>query len=323
MNKRQVFLTLAAFAAAGLPGCGPAPDTVGAEPLRDVTIRVLDDHADVLLKGQPYTAFHYHSKWDKPFLHPVRTPGGVVVSRGYPVSLLPGDSEDHAWHRGIWFGHGDINGEDFWREQGREKTSWLVPHGVPRVSGAALTVLLHMHSAKAGIIGSIRETFAFRPAGEAMLIDAVIEVNADRGVPLKFGDTEDGGFAVRLREEFRQDRGARLANSEGLTGTENIWGKPAKWVHYSANVDGKPAGVAVFDHPSNPRHPTTWHARGYGLFAANPFGLRSFTGNKTRDGSHTLLAGGKQTFRYRVVVMDGEAPAPQLDAMFTDYAAGK
>jgi len=323
MINRQVSLVLGAVTAAGLLGCNGMPETVGAQRPAELAIRVDDDSADVLLKGQPFTAFHYHSKWDKPFLHPLRTKSGVVVSRGYPVSPLPGDSQDHEWHRGIWFGHGDINGEDFWREQGREKTSWLVLHGAPEVSGTTLTATLNMQSAKSGVLGSIREAFTFRRAEDAVVIDAVIEVNADRGVALKFGDTDDGGFGVRLREEFRQDRGARLANSEGLTGTENIWGKPAKWVYYEAKVDGKAAGVAAFDHPSNLRHPTTWHARGYGLFAANPFGLRSFTRDKTQDGSFTIPAGGKQEFRYRVVVMDGETPAAKLDAMFADYAAGR
>lgn len=323
MNKRLLFSGIAAVMAAWLFGCDSTTGTVDAQAPAAVSIRVGDDRAEVQTNGRPFTAFHYHAKWDKPFLHPLRTPAGVVVSRGYPVDPLPGDSQDHTWHRGIWFGHGDINGEDFWREQGREKTSWLVLHGAPVVSGPTLTAVLHMHSAKSGIMGSIRESFTFRPAGEATLIDVMIEVSADRGVPLKFGDTDDGGFGVRLREEFRQDRGARLTNSEGLAGTENIWGKPAKWVHYAANLDGKPAGVAVLDHPSNLRHPTTWHARGYALFAANPFGLRSFTRDKTRDGSFTIPAGGKQAFRYRVVVMDGETPAARLDRMFADYAAGK
>ncbi len=323
MNKRFLFSGIAALTAVWLFGCDSAPGTVGAQKPDGVVIHVGDEQAEVRVNGRTYTSFHYHAKWDKPFLHPLSTPAGVVVSRGYPVSPLPGDSEDHVWHRGIWFGHGDINGEDFWREQGREKTSRLVLHGAPEVSGTTLTAVLQMQSAKSGIIGSVRESFTFRTAGGAALIDVVVDVSADRGVPLKFGDTDDGGFGVRLREEFRQDRGAKLVNSEGLAGTENIWGKPAKWVLYEANVEGKAAGVAVLDHPSNLRHPTTWHARGYGLFAANPFGLRSFTRDKTRDGSHTIPAGGRQAFRYRVVVLDGETPAAKLDGMFADYAAGK
>lgn len=323
MNKRFFIPGIAAMMAVWLFGCESTPEPMGAEAPADLAIRVGDDQADVRANGQPHTTFHYHAKWDKPFLHPLRTPAGVILSRGYPVSPMPADSEDHAWHRGIWFGHGDINGEDFWREQGREKTSWLVLHGVPTVSGSSLEALLHMQSAKSGILGSIRESFTFRPAAEAALIDVVIDVSADRGVALTFGDTDDGGFGLRLREEFRQDRGAKLANSEGLTGTENIWGKPAKWVHYEAMVEGKAAGVAVLDHPSNLRHPTTWHARGYGLFAANPFGLRSFTRDKTRDGSHTIPAGGRQTFRYRVVLLDGATSAAKLNKLFEEYAAGK
>ena len=104
----------------------------------------------------------------------------------------------------------------------------------------------------------------------------MIAVHADQGAALNFADTEDGGFGMRLSDAFRQDRGAKLTNAQGLEGTENIWGKNSEWVDYSAFIDGR-KGTAVFDHPTNLHHPTGWHARGYSLCAANPFAAGDFT----------------------------------------------
>jgi hypothetical protein len=110
---------------------------------------------------------------------------------------------------------------------------------------------------------------------------------------------------MRLRDEFRQDRGAVLRNSEGLRGTENIWGKPARWVDYSAEVEGRETGVAMYDHPENLRNPGRWHARGYGLCAANPFALGDFTGDESLDGGYQIPAGGELALRYKVVIHEG------------------
>ena len=112
-------------------------------------------------------------------------------------------------------------------------------------------------------------------------------------------------MGIRLSDGFRQDRGASLRNSEGLSGTENIWGKQAKWTDYTSIRQGNKAGIAFFDQPFNPRYTTYWHARGYGLNAANPVGLASFTKDKTRDGNFAIPAE-QITFRYRFVLHYGD-----------------
>jgi len=66
-----------------------------------------------------------------------------------------------------------------------------------------------------------------------------------------------------------------IINAEGVKNTA-AWGKRSTWVDYHGPKDGKVYGVAIFDHPSNPRHPTWWHVRDYALFAANPFGKHDF-----------------------------------------------
>jgi len=271
--------------------------------------------------GKRVTAFHY-AKWDKPFLYPIRTVSGKVISRGYPIEKRSGETDDHPWHRGIWYGHGDVNGEDFWRE--REKTSRLVVKGTPRVrrDGKRTTVSAEMSMTTPGqkSIGTIRQEFALEDRGRLRLIDAVITVMADGGVPLVFGDTDDGGFGFRLADEFREDRGAKLCNSEGQQGAGKLWGKQARWVDYAALIEGQPVGLAVFDHPSNLRHPARWHARNYSLCAANPFGTKSYTKDASADGSYKLAAAGQFVLRYRVVIHEGPFEPAEIERQYKEFA---
>jgi hypothetical protein len=306
--RRALLSTLIVCSVASAGNCWG----VDFEPLPGRIVVRLDD--------KPLTAFHYDSKWDKPFLYPIRTVSGLIISRGWPVEPRPGEQEDHPWHRGIWWGHGDINGEDFWREKPDSSTSRLVVDGKPTTAGQSLDVNLAMMTSKSKRIGSVTHQYTFRRDRSNLLIDVTITVSADRDQALRLGDTEDGGFAFRLADEFRQDRGARMINSEGQMGTEQMWGKPARWTDYSATVKGRAAGVAIFDHPENLRHPTRWHARGYSLNSANPFALGDFTGDKTNDGSYTLPAGRQLRLRYRIVVHEGEQSRDDLERYFKSFS---
>lgn len=312
-NARWVAACALLTVCAALPGAGAGR----------ITFQTHDNRTEVLLDGKPLTAFIFDAKWDKPFLFPIRTASGKEISRGYPVAPRPGEQTDHDWHRGIWYGHGDVSGEDFWREKKDGTTSRLVMDGPPKTSGNALEATLAMRDRSGKRIGTIRERYGFSAEGRNVLIDTTITVQADGGQALKFGDSDDGGFAFRLADEFREDRGATLTNSEGLTGTGKIWGQPAKWVHYSAPFAGDRAGVVILDHPSNLRHPTRWHARGYSLNAANPFALGSFSKSKGREGDYTLPAGSKLQLRYLVVIHDGELNRDAIEGIYARYAKKK
>jgi len=264
--------------------------------------------------------FYYGDEWDKPFLYPLRTVSGRVLSRRYPVETVPGEEHDHIWHRGLWYGHGIVNGHDFWRELGRDKTARLILNGPPRLKTGAVDANFAMVAPTGQRLGSIRQTFTTWDNGPLRYIDARILIHADQKSPLTFGDTDDGGFAFRLNDQFREDRGARLRNAYGLEGTNKIWGQAARWVDYSAVIDGAAAGVAIFDHPSNLRHPAQWHARGYGLCAANPFAGKSFSKNKGPDGAFTLPDGDRLTLRYRVVIHQGPFEPPAIEKFYSDWA---
>lgn len=301
-----------------------------------VTFKPGKDKVDVEINGRPFTTFHYGAQWAKPFLHPLRAATGGKMTRGFPLEEVAGESHDHYFHRGLWYGHSDVNGLDFWRELG-DKTAKeakfplplgrMVMRSGPTFKGGKdmgkLTADLDLVAPDNRLLGVLREQFTFRRAGANNIIDVQITLNANRGEPIKLADTEEGGLALRLADEFRQDRGATLTNSDGLVGTEKIWGKQAKWVDYSATLNGEKVGVTVFDHPQNPKHPTWWHARPYGLNVANPFGERNFTRDKTRDGVITIPTGGRLSFRYRVLIHPGSADAAAVNQQWTEFANGK
>ena len=182
---------------------------------------------------------------------------------------------------------------------------------------------MNLVTPKNEVMGTLEQGFRFATDPDQVIIDVRITIRADQGTALTFGDTDDGGFAIRLRDQFREDQGAVLINSNGQRGTDNIWGQRAKWVDYSGEVEGKRIHVAMFDHPANFRHPTTWHARGYSLNAANPFGLRSYLGDDAPDGRHTIPEGESLSLRYRVLIHEGEAVPEQINAWYADFAATK
>jgi 6-phosphogluconolactonase (cycloisomerase 2 family) len=80
--------------------------------------------------------------------------------------------------------------------------------------------------------------------------------------------------------------------------------------------------VLIIDHPKNIGYPTYWHARGYGLFAANPLGDKVFTNGKA-ERNLSLKAGESITFRYRVAVAAGKTALPQtgITQLQNDFAA--
>ena len=283
------------------------------------------DEVRVYLDGTLLTSLRYGSEWDKPFLYPLRSVSGVRVSRGYPVEPRAGEESDHDWHRGIWYGHGDINGVDFWRELGRDRTGRIVLMGEPvleeRPGNGSVEARFGFRTPAGERIGSVTQSYAFSVRDGTVLIDVDLALAADAGSDLRFADTEDGGFAMRLADEFRQERGAILANAQGLRDTERIWGQASRWVDYSSAVDGREAGVAIFDHPSNLRHPTRWHARGYSLCSANPFGERDFTGDEEADGKFTVPAGQVLALRYRVVIHEGGNGPPAVERWYQEFAA--
>jgi hypothetical protein len=109
----------------------------------------------------------------------------------------------------------------------------------------------------------------------------------------------------------------KYTSSEGLTG-DAVWGTRGRWTMLTGTVDNEPVTLAILDHPSNPGFPTYWHARGYGLFAANPMGEKVFTEGK-RELNVAIQPHQSLTFRHRILILHGSAQPQDLEAAYRDF----
>jgi methane monooxygenase PmoA-like len=300
-------------------------------------------HIQVWIGGKPFGVYFFGPTAPKPYMSPLTSADGVTLTRGWPmIKNIPGESHDHPHHRALFFAHGDINGFDFWGEaaatrkqqtaHGKFYSSEELPKGrtvfvkLLKAEGGAdsgtLSADFDLVDADGKAIGGETQTYTFRGDATTRTVDCEFTVRADKGIALKFGDTKEGTFAIRLVKALEEPTGHML-NSEGKSGEKAIWGKRAGWVDYSGQVAGEELGIAIFDNPLNLRHPTTWHARGYGLFAVNPFGLHDFMNDPKQDGSYTVPVGGSLTLRYRVFTHKGDAAEARVGEAYRAYAAGK
>ena len=318
---------------------GLAPVVQGGE--LPVKLRRQGARIDVLIGGQPFTSYFFGAESPKPYLHPLRSAQGTIVTRGFPMRKdIPGESTDHPHHRGLFFAHGDINGIDLWAEEelgsktketvkGVKYTSEALPYGrtvlrkLEEIRGGpesgTIRALFNLVGPDGKVVAQEDQDFTFRGDASTRVIDCGFMIHATNG-PVKMEDTKEGTFAIRVVRALQEPDGYML-NSEGAVGEKQVWGKRANWVDNSGTVAGEKLGLAIFDHPSNPQHPTYWHARGYGLFAANPFGERDFYNDKTRDGSITIPAGGTLVLRYRVLIHPGDAREAEVAEAYRRYAA--
>ena len=300
-------------------------------------------HADsvtVAIGGKPFSTYYFGPNSPKPYLSPLRSATGVIVTRGFPMRTdIPGESHDHPHHRGLFFAHGNINGLDFWGESPPTKkdqtaqgvyypTSGDLPLGrtvfrkLDKAEGNTVRAEFDLVGPDKKSIGTEIQEFTFRGNSTSRIIDCTVTLVADQGVPLKIGDTKEGTFAIRVATGL-QEPNAKMLNSEGKVGEKEIWGKRANWVDYSGKVDGKEVGIAIFDDALNIKHPTYWHARGYGLFAVNPFGEHDFYNDPTRNGGVTVELGKSLTFHYRVLIHEGDADQVHIDADYRLYEERK
>lgn len=286
------------------------------------------DRITVDIDGKPFTDYFLAPGGNKPYLYPLRTASGVVVTRHFPMEQYAGETNDHPHHRGMFFAHGDINGVNFWATEPATKTPHdgsmvlrkvLEAKGGPK-SGTVKAVFDGLDPQGKPMMTETR-TITFHSGPQLRIIDFEVQVKALR--TLKFGDTKEGTFGIRLATALSEDRTGKMTNAEGAQTEKNVWGKRSPWVDYSGTVDGQTVGVAILENPANPRHPTYWHSRAYGLFAANPFGVHDFTGDKNQDGSMTVEAGKTVTFRYRVVIHPGDFKAANIASLYEKYSSGR
>jgi hypothetical protein len=290
---------------------------------------------DVTIGGSPFTTYNFAPEYSKAFLQPLRDPHGIIVTRGIQVgNVIPPEHEHdpalEPHQRAMYFAHGDIDGNSFWIEEAFSK--YYKHDAAVKYGRMVFRTLDQMQSGpSSGIIRATydlegpdhkpfaQETQEYKFSGdkEQRVIDCDFVIKAGTQ-PVHFGDTKEGTFGIRLTPELDAPKGS-MVNSEGGHGEAQVWGKRANWV--DGVIDGQELGVAVLDAPDSFRHPTYWHARGYGLLAANPFGLSYFLNDPKQNGGYTLPAGKTVKFRYRVLIHDGSYKDAHIAEKYTQYAA--
>ena len=298
-----------------------------------VEVKELTNRVRIEVGGQLFTELR-HGDAPHVFYYPLIGPGGVKMTRAWPMEAVPDEDHDHPHHRSMWFSHGAVNGVDFWGEDASYK-------GTPKHPVGKI-VLDKVIAAKGGETGVVTTSQKWTAPDDSVPLTSVqtlrvydrtesermfdFETTLTAGEKdVTFGDTKEGTFGIRIAESMRLKQPkapgeGRIVNSEGLR-DDKVWGTHAKWVDMSGPIEGKTYGIAIFDHPSNLRHPTRWHARDYGLFAANPFCEVEMDKSQPKGAGDYVLAAGKSvTFKYRVLIHQGEPDVAKLGAAFAEYA---
>jgi hypothetical protein len=298
----------------------------GNTPAEGFGIGEVPDGLEFTVGGRLFTRYNFGASQTRPYFHPTIGPGGVRVTRSFPME--PGyegadESTDHPHHTGIYVAHGEVNDVNHWggRTAGKqlhqefgavwrgpvyagaqEHLEWVGPDGTPTLAERRSFVVYNL-------------------PGEERLLDVTTSLIARYG-PVHFGDTKEAGLiSVRVASSMEGKRGQGLIeNAFGGKREPETWGKPAPWCHYSGPVGDTIQGIGIFDHPHNPRYPTNWHVRDYGLFSANAFGYHDYFPNTQRDGSLYVQAAHHVTFRYRLHFHRGDAAAGKTEQRWADFA---
>jgi hypothetical protein len=280
----------------------------------------------------------------------VYTSAGTEITRGFPLKPREGERGDHAHQIGIWLNYGNVNGYDFWdngASGGKDPEGGEVKHlKIEKLSGGAgegsFVSVESWLDPKGKEILSEETEYHFIGKGSTRIIDRITTLTADDKAVL-FKDTKEGMFGIRVARqlELPSSGGVILldahgnpskesnTSNEGVTGNyissegvmgEAVWSTRAKWMDLFGIIDDEKISLVICDHPKNPGYPTYWHARGYGLFAANPLGWNDFTkGNKVLN--FTIPAGQSATFRYRVIINSGpHLTEAEINAFSDDFS---
>jgi hypothetical protein len=288
-----------------------------------IAIIELTNRLRIEINGKLFTEYYFKDV-PRPFCYPLIGPGELPLTRNFPMQNIPGEDHDHPHHRSLWFTHGSVNGIDFWSET---PNAGKIVHEkfLQTKSGAKDGVIKSRNNwidAKGVLVCEDERTLRVYNSKEnsPRMLDFEITLHASKTNALVFGDTKEGSMAVRVAKSMQLLHGdGHIVMSTGVRDGET-WGERADWCDYYGPVNGKTVGIAIFDHPKNPRHPTWWHVRDYGLFAANPFGVHDFEKKPKGEGDLIIPAGKSVTFRYRLILHEGDEKQSGLQKLYDDYS---
>ncbi|MBL0741494.1 PmoA family protein [Chryseolinea lacunae] len=310
---------------------------------------------DVTYDGKLLTSYYYADSVMKPVLYPINSLGGVTVTRGFPLAPRPGERVDHPHHIGLWMNYEYVNGLDFWNNSTaipfKERAHYgsIVHQSVLKnttgKNSADLEVSAHWVDRSGKTLLNEVTHYTFRVDDDNFIIDRSSTLTAV--VPtVAFNDVKDGFLGIRVARQlehpstepeiFVDNKGNYTSvpaiNNDGITGEylssegkkgNDVWGTRGTWTSLRGKINRVPVSITIFDHPKNVGYPTYWHARGYGLFAANPLGQAVFS-KGTEKLNFALKKDESTTFRYRVVIRSGsELSTEAIQKLSKDFSKVK
>lgn len=330
-----------------------------AAQTQDLPIEIVSDPAHrtvtITAGGIPFTSFIYPDTLEKPVLYPIYAPDGEFITRGFPSKPRSGESTDHPHHIGLWFNYENVNGLDFWNNSyaipaaKKGQYGWIRTDSVSTRSDnpnlATLTYDARWTDQQGNVLLTEHTTYRFTAAAHERIIDRTTKLTAQSDV--HFPDAKDGMLGLRVTKELQipsstpgefydgkgnitkvaggntPDINGNYLTSAGRTG-DSAWGTRGNWCILYGKKGADTLSVVIIDHPGNPGYPTYWHARGYGLFAANPLGQKVFSQGRETLG-YQLTRGQSATFRYRIVLGAGQGriSTGRIRQLADDFARSK
>lgn len=313
-----------------------------------------ENRYDILIGGKPFTSFLFPSTIEKPVLYPVYAANGTAVTRGFPLNPQAGDPTDHPHHIGIWLNFENVNGLDFWNNSyaipanKKAQYGWIKTDQKVMTTNGTTGVLRYTANwtnQANKVLAKETTRLEFSGNTRQRIIDRITTITAD--TVLLFTDAKDGLLGFRLAhalqiptdkdQKFTDDKGnvtivkggtdsianGNYVSSEGKYG-DSVWSTRGRWCKVFGKMGNDSVSVVIIDHPLNPNYPTFWHARGYGLFAANPLGEKIFTNGATAKNLQ-LQKGESVTFRYRIVIDNGGTTIAnkQIEQLTTSFGKTK
>lgn len=297
---------------------------------------------DVNIDSKLFTTFCYADTIEKPFLFPIYASNGFSITRGFPLNPQPNDPTDHPHHIGLWFNYENVNGLDFWNNsyaidsEKKKNYGWIHVQKILSTKSGKLASIEYAANwtdqQKKVLLEEITD-LNFSTNGSNRIIDRFTKLIAKEDISLN--DSKDGLLGLRVAHElelpitetkaYKDGKGnttyVQATRDSSVTGNyitsdgkqgDAAWGTRGIWCMLYGKLGGDSISIVIIDHPKNPGYPTYWHARNYGLFAANPLGQKIFSNGKTAL-NFKLHKGQSVIFRYRIVIASGRTPLPHSD----------
>jgi len=321
------------------------------EPVKLATAKSMDK-IDVMIGGRLFTTLLFNDSMYKPVLYPIYSSAGTMVTRGYPMYPKADEPTDHPHHMGLWFNYENVNGLDFWNNsfaipaEKKAQYGWIKTDAITEKKDGNTGVLAYSArwtNQKNETLVTEKTRYEFSGTSHQRIIDRTTTLTGVMD-DVAFNDAKDGMLGLRMAHElqiptmkdqkFTDDKGivttvkastdktatGNYITSEGKEG-DSAWSTRAVWCKAYGKMGADSISISIIDHPSNPNYPTFWHARGYGLFAANPLGEKVFTNGKSAKNLH-LKKGESVTFKYRIIIQDDKKTftPKELDNIAKEFA---